>query len=185
MSVSQLYPVVLNLYGILIWILICSVFTKPFSMCTSVQKQNVFTASDTSTVCECQLLQASVGFCFINFCCKMMKTLEKSLFDRSVVKCEQLIQLWQKLLFCILCCSRSEELEICHGVLWALKHQDCFFMACVWRSLNRKQCPSPYISFTVDEGKAKEQRENIPLPPSWMKDRNFPTVYRLLSPIIT
>lgn len=145
-----------------------------------LKKQNLFTASDTSTLCECQLLRATVGFCFINFCCKMMKTLVKSLFDRSFIKYEQHTQPWQKLPLCIFCCSQSEELEICHGVLWALNHRDCLFMACVWRSLYRKEHPSPYISFTVDEGKAKEQSETIPVPPSSVKDRNFPIVYRPL-----
>lgn len=123
---------------------------------SALEKQNVFTASDTSAVCGCQLLHASVVFCFINFCCKMMKTLEKSLFDRSVVKCEQLIQLWQKLSFCIFCCSQSEELEIRHGVLWALKHQDGLTMACV-RKVSTEKNVLPF-SFHLQKMKEKQRK---------------------------
>lgn len=56
----------------------------------------MFTASDTSTVCESQLLHDCRGLCFTNFCCNMKKTLDKSLLGQSVVRCEQLIQLCKR-----------------------------------------------------------------------------------------
>lgn len=41
----------------------------------------MFTASETSIVCESQLLHACEGLFFTNFCCNTKKTLEKSLLD--------------------------------------------------------------------------------------------------------